>query len=95
VVVTPRYLSQTFVAIYWIVLPLLGLVVVGGLVGAALARPLDPTLFIVPAVSGVLSVLIGWRLLKNRRALAATRPLSKSDLALFSDAPESERSQND
>lgn len=93
--VTPRYLSQTFVVIYWIALPLLGLVAVGGLVGAALATPLEPSLFVVPSVSAALAVLIGWRLLKNRRALAASRPLSKSDLELFSDAPESERSQND
>lgn len=90
---TPRILSKTFVVIYWIALPLFGLLAAGGALGAALADPPVVSLWTAPAIGGAISVLIIWRLYLHRRALAATRPIARSDLELFSDAQESEKTQ--
>ena len=92
-VVTPRYLSKTFVVIYWIALPVLGLGTVGGVLFAISAEPASLSAWNAPVASAAITGLIAWRLFKYQRALAATRPLSKSELELFSDAPESEKTE--
>ena len=91
--VTPRVLSKTFVAIYWIALPLFVLIAVGGAFGATLAQPSVLSLWTVPVIGAAISALIIWRLVLHHRALAASRQIAKSDLELFSDAQESEKTK--
>ena len=89
---TPRILSKTFVVIYWIALPLFGLIAIGGTLGA-LARPAVLSLWTAPAIGTAISALILWRLVLHHRALTATRQVANSDLELFSDAQESEKTR--
>ena len=89
---TPRILSKTFVVIYWIALPLFGLIAIGGTLGA-LATPAVLSLWMGPVIGAAISALILWRLVLHHRALAATRQVARSDLELFSDAQESEKTE--
>ncbi|TAJ55539.1 hypothetical protein [Brevundimonas sp.] len=90
---TPRLLSKTFVVIYWIALPLFGLIAVGGALGAGFADPPVASLWTAPALGAGISALIIWRLVLHHRALAATRQITDADLELFSDAQESEKTK--